>query len=578
MGMGPASGGAGAASAGRSGGAAAAAQAAPQQHRQQRETSALGRISRQGPPNQGLRPAAAWSGLGTMASARGAAVGAGGQRPVLAWAGVSPTPPNQSRPQQVGLGTTSAEATATAVAAAADGTSQGGAGPPRGNDGDGFTVVGSRGRARGGPPPAQQQPAAAATSSTSQAGAAASADDGDGVASGRAADGEPAAGERTGPTDAQAEEASTPTADELKSQWLEAQRLLEVLEGQGLPAGHPVREAARQQAEAAKLAWEESRPGVGVSKRLVYAEQALARARKSQARCEQSIADLDDEYEAERERRMQTLHDLRARTRAREEFLAQLSRQAAQEFQGGAADIAGGQAELAVATMEGPIRDAIQEALDTAPVGSELRTRLSGALGALSEVASAITRPRPRWADHEPRYGDADEERWEEAWWGNGDGGTWYADAWDDRHASAGCGSAHADEEVFMDTAEVAAPAWIHGAASGGHGGEAMSRAPKRWRREADDDGGVQGRQANSWEVPQDHEQAARLQAAVNEAERASAAAPAPPTPNMAELALERKRQEVWDLAQDQGAEISSETIANMSMAELEEWQAATLL
>ncbi len=129
-----------------------------------------------------------------------------------------------------------------------------------------------------------------------------------------------------------------------------------------------------------------------------------------------------------------------------------------------------------------------------------------------------------------------------------------------------------------MDTTEVAAPAWMQGAASEGGHGEAMARAHKRWRRETEDAGGVQGRQANSWEVPQDHEQAARLQAAFSDAARASEAAPAPPTPNLAEQALERKRQEVWDLAQDQGAEITCEAIACMSMAELEEWQTAYLL
>ncbi len=369
-----------------------------------------------------------------------------------------------------------------------------------------------------------------------------------------------------------------PTADALKGLRREAQRLVDMLEGQGLLAGHPVREAARQQADAAKRAWEESRPGVGVSKRLVFAEQALARARKSQARCEQSIDDLDMEYGAERGRRMQALHDLRARTRAREDFLAQLSRQAVEEFQGGAADVGGDQAKMAVATMEGPIRDAIQEALDTAPVDSDLRTRLSGALGALSEVSSAIARPRRRWADAEPHFEDPEGDQWEDGWWGNDADMPWYTDAWDGRYADGGCGAAHVYEGDDMDTAEVAAPEWMEGAASEGGDSTAAARAHKRWRKEAEDAGGVQGRQANSWEVPQDHEQAARLQAAVSDAARASGAVPAPPTPNLAEQALERKRQEVWDLAQDQGAEITCEAIARMSMAELEEWQTAYLL
>ncbi len=129
-----------------------------------------------------------------------------------------------------------------------------------------------------------------------------------------------------------------------------------------------------------------------------------------------------------------------------------------------------------------------------------------------------------------------------------------------------------------MDTEDVAVPEWMEGAAATESDGEAAPRANKRWKKAAEDPGGVQGRQADSRAVPHDHEQAARLQAAVCDAARAHAATPAPPTPNLAEQALERKRKEVWDLAQDQGAEVTYEAISCMSMAELEEWQVAYLL
>ncbi len=75
-----------------------------------------------------------------------------------------------------------------------------------------------------------------------------------------------------------------------------------------------------------------------------------------------------------------------------------------------------------------------------------------------------------------------------------------------------------------------------------------------------------------------DHENAAKLQAAVNDATAAAAATPAPPTPNLAEQELEKRRQEIWDLAQDQGAEITCEAIARMASEELEEWASAYLL
>ncbi len=360
--------------------------------------------------------------------------------------------------------------------------------------------------------------------------------------------------------------------------------MVDMLEKQGLPIDHPVRETAQHQADAAKRAWEDSRPGVAVSKRLMFAEQALARARKSQSRMEQSIDDLDMEYEAERDKRVRALHDLRARTRAREEFLAQLSRQAAEEYQGGTGGAAGDRARVAVATIDGPIRDAIQEAHDSAPAGSDLRTRLSGALGALAEVTATIAGPaRERWADAAPPFDNSEEDdRWEDGWWGNGGCGQWYTNPWCD---GDGCGWTDGDHDADfggaeMDTDDVAVPEWMAGAAAtaAGDDGEAALRANKRWRKAAEDPGGVQGRQADYGAVPHDHEQAARLQAALCDAARSQVATPAPPTPNLAEQALECKRKEVWDLAQDQGAEVTYEAISSMSLAELDEWQTAYLL
>ncbi len=217
-------------------------------------------------------------------------------------------------------------------------------------------------------------------------------------------------------------------------------------------------------------------------------------------------------------------------------------------------------------TIEGPIRDAIREAHDTAPLGSELRTRLSGALGTLAELSSSMARSaRGRWADEEPTYYDLDGDHWEEGWWGNRGDARWYSDAWEDEYADGDCRGYYEQGPADMDTRDVGVPPWIASAAAVGGDGACSARVPKRWRKDAEDANGVQGRHASVDEVPQDHEQAARLQAAVNDAARAAAVVPAPPTPNIEEMALERKRQEVWDLAQDQGAEITCEAIAQMS-------------
>ncbi len=357
-----------------------------------------------------------------------------------------------------------------------------------------------------------------------------------------------------------------------------AQRLVEVLGQQGLQEGDPVLDMAQRQADSAKQAWEESKPGIGVSKRLVFAEQALTRARRGQAKMEQSIDDLDMEYEAERARRLQLLHDLRATTRRREAFLAQLSRQAAAEFQGDGVD-AGRPTQLVVETIEGPIRDAVLEAHDAAPMGSDLRTRLSGALGALAELSATVARTsRTRWADDEADYYDLDGGDHDDGWWNHGDDTQWHSGGWPGARGDGDYYDQAAHGSADMDTGDITVPTWI-GADGQGDGDDCWhDRANKRWRKHGEDPNGVQGRHANPAEVPADHENAARLQAAVGGAAMAEVAVPAPPTPNVAMEALERKRQEVWDLAQDQGAEISCETIAQMSMEQLERWQTEYLL
>ncbi len=75
-----------------------------------------------------------------------------------------------------------------------------------------------------------------------------------------------------------------------------------------------------------------------------------------------------------------------------------------------------------------------------------------------------------------------------------------------------------------------------------------------------------------------DHANAARLQAATNDAAAIAQGEPAPPTPNLADQALERRKQEVWDLAQDQGVQVTVEAIASMASEDLEEWATKHLL
>ncbi len=540
----------------------------------QREVSALGRVTQPGPPNQGLRPAMAWRGAGTRLAAGEGPIGAGGSRPLLAWAGVAARPPP-----------------ATLAAPSPPLVHGTGAATPRA-DADGFVAVSRRGRGAAASLAERTCPSphAASSGGGGDARTTTAASTGAGTSSGASG-----AEERPSTESASAGQAdaggleegggeASPTSDELKDAWQRAQKLVDLLVQQGLQEGDPVREAAERQAEVAKRAWDGTKPGLGVSKRLVFAEQALYRARKSQAKMEQSISDLDAEYEAERERRQQTLAALRTRTREREEFLAQLSRQAAEEFQGVGFGADGDHARLAVETVEGPIRDAMQEALNTAPVGSDLRTRLEGAMGALAEVSTTIARvARAGWSSGAPHHFDLGGDGYSGDWADEEDdyqGGQahWYSGEWEERYADGDQPWSDELPTVDMDTAEVSAPAGYGAAASGTDGGPPQGRVPKRWRKEGEDENGVQGRHADPADVPADHERAARLQAAASDAAAAGGPVPAPPTPNLALVALEQKRQEIWDLAQDQGAEVSYEAVAQMSMQQLEEWKVAHLL
>ncbi len=369
-------------------------------------------------------------------------VGADGRRPILAWAGVSARPPPPMQPAHAGAGGAAAgrDGSRPPTSLKLGGAESAGAR----TDGDGFTAVPRRGRSATASPATQAgQPQAASSGDIGVAQAAATGTDGgvggDGNGQLGASDVTTDQGRQGGP-EAAGDEAG-PTSEELKDSWQKAQKLVDLLVQQGLQPGDPVRDAAEQQADAAKRAGVGTEPGLGVSKRLVFAEQAPFRARKSQAKMEQSIDDLDMEYEAERARRQQVLADLRTRTREREEFLAQLSRQAAEEFHGVGAGADGDQARLVVETVDGPIRDAMQEALNSAPAGSDLRTRLEGAMGALAEVSTTISRAaRGGWTKGAPHYYDLGGDDWGHDWRGDDgdyyeDHGQWYSSDWEGEHS-----------------------------------------------------------------------------------------------------------------------------------------------
>ncbi len=560
-------------------------------HAPMRETSALGRVSQLGPPAAGLRPQAPWGGVRPASGLRGGPVGADGQHPMLSssWAAVAarrvaPLPTATAPSSGAGGG-----------AAAASSIGGGDGGAPVSMpivDADGFYTADGRGRAVRGPMPAQRSDPPAGDAQAAEAAPAAA--DGEPAYLAAAADEAMAQDTCDDGTPIDGAEPHRPTADELRERLARDQRVLEFIVQQGFANDDPTRVAAVQQVAAAKAALQGATPGVAITKRLVWAEKALLRARRSQANMEQAIADLDDDYQRERDERMAKLHQLRARTKEREGKLAEVSRQAAAAFQSPAsADGGGTELREAVGTIDGPIRDAVLEAMGQAPEGSPLRTRLAGALGTLDELRGMVTRAaRPRWADEYDMADSDDEHAWRheedgeqqqyagDGWQDHADG---YWDGWGSwrqrlPHSTYPGGAG----DNAMDTSDAQAPHWISGQGNAATG-PSWDRAWKRGRRATQDVHGMQGRHvAPEGADVADHEDTARLQAAHQDAAASAAAAtapsPAPPTPVAADNpALERRKQAVWDMAQDQGVAIASEDIARMSSGELEDWAIANL-
>ncbi len=195
---------------------------------------------------------------------------------------------------------------------------------------------------------------------------------------------------------------------------------------------------------------------------------------------------------------------------------------------------------------------------------------------------------RPRWANV---YDMADDEG--DQWWADGGGAggyahnqNWYTpqqyqeQVWEQPGEWGPCQpwgyGGQCSSETDMDTADVQVPLCM------AHDGQSAVGPARAWQRRKlnnGDAGGVEGRHVGAAdEDAGHHEEAARVQAAINDAGAAAPTVPAPPTPNLAAIALEKRKQEVWDLAQDQDIEVAMETIAKMDAETLEEWATKNLL
>ncbi len=285
-------------------------------------------------------------------------IGAYGQRPILAWAGIAARGP-ASGP----LAAETRDSSGAGGTTMRTGGNGGAAAAPR-VDQDGFQLVQGRGRAAQAVPSRGLDVGVATNIGPLPAGAQGGHGDGDAQTPARGIHSQPAdvqmgdgpaegATDEGGRTDVPVavdggaevgppEGPSEPTEGELREAHARDRQLVEYLTRQGLDADHPVRAAAEAQAAESRRAWDAAKPGKAVTLRMRWAEEALTRARRSQARMEQTIDDLDRDYEEKRLHYIDQLSDLRARTKEREDKLAEVARQAAIEFGSAEVGLGGG--------------------------------------------------------------------------------------------------------------------------------------------------------------------------------------------------------------------------------------------
>ncbi len=190
----------------------------------------------------------------------------------------------------------------------------------------------------------------------------------------------------------QVAEGDEPTEEDLRGFWEAAKEVLAYAKRQGYPPEHPVRRNAQQQVEESLAQWQAVRPPRAIPTRMGWAEEALQRAKRAQARAEQDLEELDRQYEANREEKLRVLQEARERTKTRERNLADLSREAAQEYRGGMdegddnAKVLRGTFE----TLDTEVGPALEAALEKTCHGTEQHAALQRALQAVLVIHGAL--------------------------------------------------------------------------------------------------------------------------------------------------------------------------------------------
>ncbi len=379
-----------------------------------------------------------------------------------------------------------------------------------------------------------------------------------------------------------------PTADELKERHAQAQKILGWIKAEGLDDESPMVLQAQRQVDEAYAAWQSVKPRTAPSLRTQWAEKALLRTRRQAAKMEQSIDELDRWYEEERLSRTQQLNECRQRARGYEDKLAEITREAAEDYGEPEDNSINDEAlQYAAQSIRADIGPALEKLCAAVPEGTEMHQQLAGTLAAVTTLYSAVEQAAARGSADRFDIAGSEAGEWHDQPWqvhhGEWSQGGWNGDwnYWEDCYYSQAD-----DEQRNMDTGDVQVPYWMRdpNAQPNDHG----ERSWKRWRKQYEHAGGTQGRVlagagADNAEATHEHELAARAQAELQDAASAAAgaaggAAAAAAADDAAADALQARREAVLQQAVKDGVDVNAGALANMDAAALERWAKDNLL
>ncbi len=370
----------------------------------QRETSALGRLTRLGPADAGLRPSTVAAGgiarAGNGGGVREGPVGADGRKPLLSWskaasAGISAQPKAAAPPlappcvgadavdrrgedrattdssssaQRAGLGEADAGASTAAASSAED---------------DGFTRVVHRRKGRFNRPVGEKSEGAATDLE-----AGADDDEGGDEDLGTCDDDMDEDEGAHGPSD------EPPSKEELKARWEHEKQLLDFLQRQGRQRHEDVVREAWQRCEDAKSAWEGAKTPTSLPRRFMRAEESVRKARKKIAALEQEGDDIDEQYKQDRAVVDEKLAEARRWLREREAALDAVHAEAAArkgwsgpQPKGDRDAMEGERIRGWAASLDTKVAPRLQAALEAMSPGTQGHAELSAAIALLSGLS-----------------------------------------------------------------------------------------------------------------------------------------------------------------------------------------------